>query len=51
MKPSELPKNKRVSARMNQEILDEIKRRGLSVQKILDLWANENIKIEIKTPL
>ena len=35
-KPSELPKDKRDSVRINKEIDRALRERGLSVQKVLD---------------
>lgn len=52
MKPSELPKNKRDSVRVNDEVDAALRKQGLSVQKLLD-WAIDkrvklNMKMEIK---
>lgn len=52
MKPSELPKNKRDSVRINTDVDAALRKQGLSVQKLLD-WAIDkrvklNMKMEIK---
>lgn len=52
MKPSELPKNKRDSVRINKDIDAALRKQGLSVQKLLD-WAIDKrtklgMKLEIK---
>jgi len=48
MKPSDLPKDKRVSARVNKELLKIIIEKGLSVQKIIDLWVDEKLSLKIE---
>lgn len=47
MKPSELPKNKRDSVRINEEIAAALKEKGLSPQKLLDRALDEFFKIEL----
>lgn len=52
MKPSELPKNKRDSVRINKDVDAALRKSGSSVQKLLD-WALDqkvkmNMKIEVK---
>lgn len=50
MKPSELPKNKRDSVRINKEIDRALRERGLSVQKVLDKALDElfNVMVDVK---
>lgn len=50
MKPSELPKNKRDSVRINKEIDRALRERGLSVQKVLDKALDElfNVTVDVK---
>jgi len=40
---SYIPKNKSASIRINSEVLTEIKKLGLSPQKIIDEWVMKNI--------
>ena len=48
MKPSELPKNKRDSVRINDEVDKKLREQGLSVQKLLDWAIDQRIKMNIK---
>lgn len=53
MKPSELPKNKRDSVRINTDVDAALRKQGMSVQKLLD-WAIDkrvklNMKMEVKS--
>ena len=50
MKPSELPKDKRDSVRINKEIDKVLREKGLSVQKILDKALNAffDVKIDVR---
>jgi len=54
MKPSELPKDKRDSIRINTLVDEALREDGLSVQKLLD-WAidqrvNLSLDIKVKKP-
>jgi len=48
MKPSELKKDSRADIRINSEMKKELKKRGLSVQKLFDKALNREIKIRTK---
>ena len=48
MKPSELPKNKRGSIRINNDVLKTLEKVGLSAQKLLDWAIDRNVKINPK---
>lgn len=48
MKPSELPKNARMSVRLNQEIKEIIQNDPtLSAQAIFDEWVDAHVKVQI----
>lgn len=47
MKASDLSKDAVFSGRINGEIKEMLKNRGISIQKIIDDYINENIKVEI----
>jgi len=50
MKPSDLPKNKRDSIRINEKVARAIREKGLSAQKILDKALDElfDVKIDVE---
>ena len=48
MKPSELPKNKRDSVRLNTDVDNALRKNGLSVQKLLDWAIDQRVKIGMK---
>lgn len=51
MKPSDLPKNSRISIRLNEAIKEIIQKNpNLSAQRIFDEWADKNIKLELSGP-
>lgn len=43
-----IKKDKKVTVRIASVHKDEIERRGLSVQKILDQWIDKEVKVELK---
>lgn len=45
MKPSEMPKNKRDSVRINKDVDKALRDSGSSVQKLLDWAIDQRIKI------
>lgn len=48
MKPSELPKNKRDSVRVNKDVDAALRKAGLSVQKVLDWALDQRVKVGMK---
>lgn len=48
MKPSEMPKNKRDSVRVNKDVDAHLRSVGSSVQKMLDWAIDQNVKIDMK---
>ena len=46
MKPSELPKNKRDSVRINKDIDTALRKEGESVQKLLDWAVDQRVKVK-----
>ena len=47
IKRFKMNKNKTTSIRINEKILKDIKKDGLTPQKIIDLYVEENYKFEL----
>ena len=47
MKPSELPKNKRDSVRINKDVDGALRKAGSSVQKLLDWAIDQKVKLNM----
>jgi len=47
MKPSELPKNKRDSVRINKDVDAALRKSGSSVKKLLDWAIDQKVKMKM----
>lgn len=46
MKANQLKKDKRFSGRINSRIYEALKKKGITVQKIVDKFVEENLTVE-----
>lgn len=50
-KPSDLKKDRQDTLRVNSKVKEELKRRGYSLQELLDQAIDEKLKVNIKVGL